>query len=125
MKTEKSRSMKDSVALAVQRASQWHFKDEDELSDVSYLSFAAEEHDSEYGLDPEDEESYYVVTDDGAIGLTEDDGASVDWLYIPKGHSLEEYPEVLAEESTQIFCSSCGKPNPGDSVFCTWCGAKI
>ena len=111
MKTEKSRSMKDAVALAVQRASQWHFKDEEELSDASYISFAAEEHDSEYGLDPEDEESYYVVTDDGAIGLTEDGGASVDWLFIPKGRSLGDYPEDLTEKSTQIFCSTCGKPN--------------
>ncbi|MBE6005160.1 MAG: zinc-ribbon domain-containing protein [Lachnospiraceae bacterium] len=24
-----------------------------------------------------------------------------------------------------MFCSTCGKPNPRDSVFCTWCGAKL
>ncbi|MBE6005161.1 MAG: hypothetical protein E7232_13995 [Lachnospiraceae bacterium] len=95
MNTEKRGSMKDAVDLAVQRALHWHFKDEDELSDDSYLSFAAEEHDAEYGLDPDDEEIYYVITEDGAIGLTEDDGASVDWLFIPEGHSLGDYPEVL------------------------------
>ena len=125
MNTEKAGSMKEAVALAMQRASQWHFKDDEELSDASYLAFAAEENDTEYGLDPEDEESYYVVTEEGAIGLTEDDGASVDWLYLPEGKSMEDYPEELTGEEAQIFCSTCGRPNPGDSVFCTWCGAKL
>ena len=46
-------------------------------------------------------------------------------LLITKGHSLGDYPEVLTEESELIFCSICEKPNPGDSVFCTWCGAKL
>ena len=75
--------MEDAGKYAAEFSGNWRFKDEDEIYDSSFMIFSCSENDAAQGLDPDDDDSYYIVSSEGVIGLTEDNGQSVDWLYFP------------------------------------------
>ncbi|NLM78987.1 MAG: zinc ribbon domain-containing protein [Ruminococcaceae bacterium] len=103
----------------------WFFADTDESYDSPGLLTTAQTHDEE---NPLDEDGFYVVSPGGAIGMTEDEGETLEWLFIPDG-SREQLPERMPAANTATaeakFCISCGRPLPPGARFCTQCGSKV
>lgn len=70
------------------------------------------------GESPMDEElspeCFYVVDEIGSIGITDDDGQTVDWVVLSKK------PQKKAR-----FCPRCGAPWDGVGRFCAACGAPL
>ena len=95
MMTKTFKTMEDAAKYAAGICTAWKFKDEDEHIDKDFFIFSCGEQDAACGLDQNDDESYYVVSDEGAVGLTEDDGECIDWLYLPVGRSLASLPTSL------------------------------
>lgn len=146
-KPQTSQYMVSAVKIAAAVCQQWKFQDEaDNIIDVSLLEYSAGEQDGGGMVDHADPESYYIVSPDGAIGLTENDGESIEWLFLPLNRSVASLPKKLkkgepwpekniapAQQSvpisapamTENVCPKCGKAfNPG-SKFCMGCGAQL
>jgi hypothetical protein len=68
----------EAAEFAATRCKSWSFATADERYDAEGLLVLAETSDSE---DPIDEDSFYVVSPAGAIGLCED-GEDIDWLFL-------------------------------------------
>ncbi len=75
---EQFSTLVEAAQLAATRCNFWKFATSDEQFDMPALLTLAETSDAE---NPSDEDSFYVVSPTGAIGLIEDSG-DVDWLFI-------------------------------------------
>lgn len=142
--------MVKAAKLAAAVCQQWKFQDDaDNVIDASLLEYSAGEQDGAGTVDPDDPESYYIVSPDGAIGLTENDGKSVDWLFLPLHRTVaslpkklvkgEPWPEAITISAPQpvpapapaapaaagSVCPNCGKPVSPGSKFCMVCGTPI
>ena len=74
--------------LAATLCKSWSFATADDRYDVKGLLVLAETSDSE---NPIDEDSFYVVSPAGAIGLCED-GEDIDWLFLSDAALNEDLP---------------------------------
>lgn len=91
-----SQLMKKAAKLASAVCGQWKFRDElGNVVDAKLLEYTAGEQDAAGTVDPDDPASYYVVSPDGAIGLTEDDGASIEWLFLPLSRTVASMPKTF------------------------------
>ena len=93
---QRTRLMRTAADIASTVCSQWTFRDEPgNIVDASLLRHSSEEQDSIGTVDPDDLTSYYIVSPDGAIGLTENDGENIDWLFLPLGSSAASLPRTF------------------------------
>ena len=91
-----SQLMKKAARLASAVCGQWKFRDEvGNVVDTKLLEYTAGEQDAAGTLDPDDPASYYIISPDGAIGLTEDDGASIEWLFLPLSRTVASMPKSV------------------------------
>jgi hypothetical protein len=99
----------------------FRFATTDDRYDAEDLLVLAETSDSE---NPIDEDSFYVVSPAGAIGLCED-GEDIDWMFLSDAAPNEDLP-ARYQETTQInFCPNCGSPAVSDARFCGECGIAL
>lgn len=148
--------MAKAAKLASAVCQQWKFQDEvGNVIDASLLEYSAGEQDNAGTVDPDDPESYYIVSPDGAIGLTENDGENVEWLFLPLHRTVaslpkklkrgEPWPEAItlptpqpaptapqpaasqpfASPTAGSICPNCGKPVAPGSKFCMRCGTPM
>lgn len=69
----------EAAQLAITLANDWQFALSDERYEKHELLILADTSDSE---NPLDEDCFYVVSSNGAIGFLEE-GEAVDWLFLP------------------------------------------
>ena len=118
---EQFNTLLEAAECAVTRCNSWSFATSNDRYDVKGLLVLAETSDSE---NPIDEDSFYVVSPAGAIGLWED-GEDVDWLFLTGSITDEDLPTTLQTASQIKFCFKCGKEVIPDARFCGACGAKL
>ena len=78
----------EAAEFAATRCKSWSFATAEDRYDVKGLLVLAETSDSE---NPIDEDSFYVVSPAGAIGLCED-GEDIDWLFLSDAALNEDLP---------------------------------
>lgn len=111
----------EAAELAVTLATGWRFATSDERYDAKGLLVLAEMGDSE---NPIDEDSFYVVSPAGAIGLCED-GEDIDWLFLSDAALNEDLPSTYHAVSQIKFCPKCGSGVVPGAHFCSKCGGKL
>ena len=116
-----ARNMRGAARLAAERCREWEYRDEAGLPvDKSLLLYSCEEEDRKNGLDPLDARSYYIVSPEGAIGRTLDDGETVDWIFLPAGKRTADMPASLGPGTPMAPKPAPAAPTPaeapGDSV---------
>lgn len=99
----------------------WSFATSNDRYDVKGLLVLAETSDSE---DPIDEDSFYVVSPAGAIGLC-NDGEDIDWLFLSYAAPNEDLPLTYQAEPQIKFCSKCGFGAVLGARFCGQCGTAL
>ena len=114
-------SLLEAAEYAATIAGGWRFAySKDTYTEVTLLPLA-ETADSE---NPIDEDSFYVVSPGGAIGLCED-GEDIDWQFLPDNAPNEELPLTHQSVPQMKFCPNCGAPVAPGSRFCSKCGNKL
>lgn len=98
-----AKRMADAASMAAQVCSNWKFQDTNERANADLLRYAGTEQDAISSLSIVDPDSYYIISPDGAIGLTEDGGQNINWLYLPVDKSMASMPKSLKK----------GEPWPG------------
>lgn len=146
-----AKRMADAAALAAQVCNMWKFQDTSERADEGLLRYAGSEQDAISSLSIVDPDSYYLVSQEGAIGITEDGGESINWLYLPVDKTMSSMPKRLKkgepwpvepqkplEERAMSydmpkapepqgfkFCRRCGNPVKPTAKFCKTCGNRM
>lgn len=114
-------SLLEAAEYAVTCCNNWNFAFTDEKYDTQSLLTMAEVSDSE---NPVDEDCFYVVSNNGAIGLYED-GEDIDWIFLPAHGKYEDLPVIFEATFQNKFCSECGTELTIGDRFCGACGAQI
>ena len=114
-------TMLGAAEFAATLCGSWSFATSNDRYDVKGLLVLAETSDSE---DPINEDSFYVVSPAGAIGLCED-GEDIDWLFLTGSSEDEDLPATLQTASQIKFCSKCGNGVILGARFCGACGVKL
>ena len=109
----------EAAEFAATRCKSWSFATADDRYDVKGLLVLAETSDSE---NPSDEDSFYVVSPAGAIGLCED-GEDIDWLFLTD--SSEDLPATYQVDPQINFCPKCGASVNAGARFCGKCSGKL
>lgn len=135
------------LAIAMQRNVVWQVKDSGEPLTLTDMFKLAKTYDEEHPLDEGD---FYMVSIEGAIGLSPGLEYMTDWIFtpMPRGeerdrlvaltleelkHQQEEdeapeepkHKEAMNETPSARFCISCGKPLVAGDRFCRNCGTPI
>ncbi len=77
-----AKSMHDAAVIASQRSADWLIDGEEDLIDSSEgLLYLSDLQDSRLRLSLSDDKAYYLVTEDGSIGLTMDGCANIEWIF--------------------------------------------
>jgi ribosomal protein L40E len=118
---ERFNTMQEAAELAVTRCGSWSFATSKDRYDATGLLALAEMSDSE---DPIDEDSFYVVSPAGAIGLC-NDGEDIDWLFLSDTAPNEDLPLTYQAVRQIKFCPNCGAPVVSGARFCSKCGGKL
>ena len=118
---ERFNTMLEAAELAVTLCGSWSFAISNDRYDVKGLLVLAETSDSE---DPIDEDSFYVVSPTGAIGLCED-GEDIDWLFLSYNAPNEDLPLTYQAVPQIKFCSKCGASIDPSARFCGQCGKAL
>ena len=118
---DKFNTLLEAAQLAATRCGSWSFATSDDRYDVKGLLVLAELSDSE---DPIDEDSFYVVSSAGAIGLC-NDGEDIDWLFLSDGAPNEDLPLTYQAEPQIKFCPKCGSDVVLGARFCGQCGTEL
>lgn len=118
---EKFDTMQEAAEFAATICKGWSFATSNDRYDVKSLLVLAETSDSE---DPIDEDSFYMVSPAGAIGLCED-GEDIDWLFLSDIVPNEDLPMTYRAVSQMKFCPKCGAPVIHGTHFCGNCGVKL
>lgn len=111
----------EAAEFAATRCKSWSFATAEDRYDVKGLLVLAETSDSE---NPIDEDSFYVVSRAGAIGLCED-GEDIDWLFLSDAAPNEDLPLTYQAEPNMKFCPKCGALVEPDGRFCVGCGERL
>ena len=111
----------EAAEFAATRCKSWSFATADDRYDVKGLLVLAETSDNEA---PIDEDSFYVVSPFGAIGLCED-GEDIDWLFLSDAALNEDLPAIYQVDPQIIFCSKCGASVVPGARFCGKCGISL
>ena len=111
----------DAAEFAATLCRNWSFATADERYNAEGLLTLAEISDSE---DPIDEDSFYVVSPAGAIGLCED-GEDIDWLFLSDNAPNEDLPLTYQASEQVKFCTGCGSPTIPGARFCGKCGISL
>jgi ribosomal protein L40E len=114
-------TMLEAAEFAATLCGSWSFATSNDRYDVKGLLVLAETSDSEA---PIDEDSFYVVSPAGAIGLCED-GEDIDWLFLSANAPNEDLPATYQVDSQINFCPKCGAPAVPGARFCGKCGCKL
>lgn len=117
----KFNSLYQAASLASTLSKGWSFSTSDERYDTESLLTISEVHDSE---NPADEDSFYLVSNDGSIGFC-DDEEHIDWLFISDLCDLDNLPESYTSIPQVNFCSNCGTPVVDGANFCGSCGLSF
>ena len=118
---KKFNTLLEAVEFAVTRCNSWSFATSNDNYDVKGLLVLAETSDSE---NPIDEDSFYVVSPAGAIGLCED-GEDIYWLFLSDAAPNEDLPLTYQAEPQIKFCSKCGSRAVLGARFCGQCGTAL
>ena len=118
---DKFNTLLEAAQLAATRCGSWSFATSDDRYDVKGLLVLAETSDSE---NPIDEDSFYVVSPAGAIGLCED-GEDIDWLFLTGSSEDEDLPATYQVDPQINFCQKCGSGVISGARFCGACGVKL
>jgi len=118
---ERFNTLLETAEFSATRCTSWRFATSSDKYDVSSLLALAETSDSE---DPIDEDSFYVVSPAGAIGLC-NDGEDIDWLFLPDNEANEDLPLTYQAVPQMKFCSQCGEPIATSANFCGKCGNRL
>ena len=118
---EQFNTLLEAAEYAITRCKSFRFATSNDSYGVKDLLVLAETSDSE---DPIDEDSFYVVSPTGAIGLCED-GEDVDWLFLTGSITDEDLPTTLQTASQIKFCSKCGSKVILGAHFCGTCGKRL
>ena len=147
-----AKQMAAAAKMAAEVCSGWHLPDNPNQGyDAMMLQYLCGKQDASRPL-AADSGSYYLVSPEGAIGLTEDDSAHISWLYlpmtlgaatppdsIPAAPTMEVAqppvapeppapfgkPEAEPETPKQRYCPKCGKPVSAKGKFCMNCGNRL
>ena len=79
------KTMREAAAAAEEYCGAWRIDgdtDDTRLGPVE-LMYACEQQDLQTTLDPQDDSKYYLVRQDGSIGLTLDGCRSIEWIFLP------------------------------------------
>ena len=118
---ERFDTMLEAAEFAATRCTSWRFATSNDRYDAKGLLVLAETSDSE---NPIDEDSFYVVSPGGAIGLCED-GEDIDWLFLSVAAPNEDLPTRYQAPPQINFCPKCGAPAVPGTHFCGQCGCKL
>jgi len=116
---ERFNTLLEAAKFATTLCKSWSFVTSNDRYDVNGLLVLAETSDSE---DPIDEDSFYVVSPAGAIGLC-DDGEDIDWLFLSDAAPNEDLPLTYTPQIR--FCTKCGTPVIPGARFCGKCGNAL
>ncbi len=114
-------TMLEAAEFAATFCGSWSFATSNDRYDVKGLLVLAETSDSE---DPIDEDSFYVVSPAGAIGLC-NDGEEIDWLFLSDAAPNEDLPLTYQAVPQIKFCSKCGSGVVLGARFCGKCGNRL
>ena len=119
-------SLIHALAVAMTRCVIWRYNGTDQKYDLLQLFHFAEEFDKEH---PIQDRSYYMVSGEGAIGVSPGMEYLTKWLFIPDMDeaSVAKLQTDIQQLEAQIkrakFCPNCGTPYKNDnSKFCINCG---
>ena len=122
-------SLIEALGAAITRCVVWRYADNKEKYNALQLYRFAEEFDRE---NPIKDGSFYLVSAEGAIGVSPGAEYLTRWMFIP---SMDEASvEKLKAEIRQLqepaslpkFCPNCGAPyKSDDSKFCPNCGTPL
>jgi len=118
---ERFDSMLEAAELAATRCKSWSFATSDDRYDAKGLLVLAETSDNE---NPIDEDSFYVVSPAGAVGLCED-GEDIDWLFLSVAAPNEDLHARYQVDPQINFCPKCGVPAVPGARFCGKCGDRL
>lgn len=132
------------LAIAMQRNVVWLIKDSGEPLTLLDMFKLAKTYDEEHPLQEGD---FYMVSAEGAIGLSPGLEYMTDWIFtpMPRGEerdrlvafTLDELKRQEQEDErgeavvpqqpvgTKRFCNKCGAPLIEGNAFCTSCGQRI
>lgn len=118
---ERFNTLLEAAEFSATRCTSWRFATSNDRYDVKGLLVLAETSDSE---DPIDEDSFYVVSPTGAIGLC-NDGEDIEWLFLSDNTPKEDLPLTYQAVPQMKFCSQCGEPVAPSAHFCEKCGNRL
>jgi ribosomal protein L40E len=118
---ERFDTLLEAAEFAATLCKSWSFAIADDRYNAEGLLALAEISDSE---DPIDEDSFYVVSPTGAIGLCED-GEDIDWLFLSDAAPNEDLPLTYEAIPQMKFCPKCGAPVGPGARFCGKCGIAL
>jgi hypothetical protein len=119
---KKFTALYDASQYAKELCSAWKFASANEFYDSISLPEIAKIHDEE---SVGDEDSFYVVSDSGAIGYCLDSDTDIDWLFLCRKNIDEILPLKYSEALNKRFCTNCGRQVNPDARFCTGCGNRL
>ena len=126
--------------VAFSRCKAWRMTDGGEAVSINKLFHFSKKYDEEHPLE---EGMFFIVTIEGAIGLSFGQEWLTQWLFIPmepceeRDRMMEQLKEKLEQHEHQEdreqptpqpvmkFCTHCGKPINPAMKFCTNCGARL
>ena len=79
------KTMREAAAAAEEYCGAWRIDGDtdDTRLGPAELMYACEQQDLRTTLDPQDDSKYYLVRQDGSIGLTLDGGRNIEWIFLP------------------------------------------
>ena len=118
---ERFDTMLEAAEFAATLCKSWSFATSNDRYDVKGLLVLAETSDSE---NPTDEDSFYVVSPAGSIGLCED-GEDIYWLFLSDAVTNEDLPLTYQAVPQIKYCSKCGASVVPGARFCGKCGKRL
>ena len=118
---ERFDTMLKAAEYATTLCGNFRFATSNDRYDAKGLLVLAETSDSE---NPSDEDSFYVVSQNGSIGFCED-GEEIDWLFLPSSALNENLPTKFQADPQVRYCPKCGSAVNAGAHFCGKCGGKL
>ena len=127
-------TMEEAVRYASKRCAGWLVLESGEYIEVDAAAYIARVTDGLDHEEDEEEEMYYLASDEGAVGVTSRYEYLAQWVLIPVFRPMAEIEAEIQEAlerqqaqtvQTPAFCPYCGtKQNPG-ARFCPECGRQF